>query len=213
MYLETFVAGPISTNAYLIADDERKEALIVDAPPTVSTDLLDALRRHGFSPVLIVLTHPHWDHILDAGAIRSATGAPVAAHPDALPHLENPAPLMMPVDLHLAPIVPERLLSQEEVIPVGRYRFRVMPTPGHAPGQISLYEPEERVTFVGDTLFAGGYGRVDLPGANVDETLRTMRRLLDLPDEVTVYPGHGRPTAIGTERPWMTRMIGAPSES
>jgi hydroxyacylglutathione hydrolase len=213
MYLKTFVAGPISTNAYLVADEEQNEALIVDAPPTVSADLRDALRRHGFRPVLIVLTHPHWDHILDAEALHTETGAPVAAHPDAVPQLEKPAPLMMPVGLQLSAVVPQRLLGDGEEIPVGRYRFRVVPTPGHAPGQISLYEPGQRIMFVGDTLFAGGYGRVDLPGSSIEETLRTMRRLLDLPDDVTVYPGHGHLTTIGAERPWMTQVVGAPSES
>ncbi|HEU4792452.1 MAG TPA: MBL fold metallo-hydrolase, partial [Nitrolancea sp.] len=80
-------------------------------------------------------------------------------------------------------------------------------------GQISLFELEERMLFVGDTLFAGGYGRVDLPGSNIEQTLETMQRLLELPDDVTVYPGHGRPTTIGNERPWMTRMVGGEGES
>lgn len=209
MYLKTFPAGPLQTNAYLVADEEAGQAMIVDAPPEAAPDLLAALERDGLTAVLIVLTHPHWDHIVDTAALKSATGAQVAAHPDSQAWLEKPVPLVMPIPYEIQPIIPDRLLNAGEVIAVGRYRFQVIPTPGHAPGQISLYETEDRKLFVGDTLFAGGYGRVDLPGSDIEQTLDTMRRLLELPDDVTVYPGHGRPTTIGSERPWMTRMAGS----
>lgn len=213
MYLKTFAAGPLQTNTYVFADEEAGTAMIVDAPPESIPALLGALERDGLSAYLIVLTHPHWDHIVDTAALKSATGAQVAAHPDARSWLEQPVPLVMPIPYAIEPIIPDRLLTAGDEIAVGRYRFQVIPTPGHAPGQISLYEAEERILFVGDTLFAGGYGRVDLPGSDLDQTLETMRRLLALPDDVTVYPGHGRPTTIGSERPWMTRMVGQPGES
>lgn len=213
MYLKTFAAGPLQTNAYLVADEAAGEVMIVDAPPEGAPALLDAIGHAGLTVGLIVLTHPHWDHIVDAAALKSATGAEVAAHPDARSWLEKPAPLVMPIPYVIEPIMPDRQLAAGDVISVGRYRFQVIPTPGHAPGQISLYEPEERTLFVGDTLFAGGYGRVDLPGSNIEQTLETMQRLLELPDDVTVYPGHGQPTTIGSERPWMTRMVDRPAES
>lgn len=213
MYLKTFVAGPLQTNAYLLADEAAGQAMIVDVPPESAPDLLGALERDGLSALLIVLTHPHWDHLVDTAALKSATGSQVAAHPDALSWLEQPVPLVMPIPYKIEPIRPDRLLMAGDEIAVGRYRFQVIPTPGHAPGQISLYEPRERMLFVGDTLFAGGYGRVDLPGSNLEQTLETMRRLLELPDDVTVYPGHGRPTTIGNERPWMTRTVGHSEES
>jgi glyoxylase-like metal-dependent hydrolase (beta-lactamase superfamily II) len=213
MYLKTFAAGPLQTNAYLLADEEAGTAMIVDAPPGSAQLLLGALERAGLSVDLIVLTHPHWDHLVDTAALKAATGAEVAAHPDARTWLEQPVPLVMPIPYEIQPIIPDRLLTAGDEIVVGRYRFQVISTPGHAPGQISLYEPEERILFVGDTLFAGGYGRVDLPGSSIEQTLDTMRRLLELPDDVTVYPGHGRPTTIGGERPWMTRMVGQPGKS
>ncbi len=213
MYLKTFAAGPLQTNAYLMADESAGAAMIVDAPPEAASALLGALKSAGLTAGLIVLTHPHWDHIVDATTLKSGTGAQVAAHPDARSWLENPLPLVMPIPYEIEPIIPDRLVTAGEVIVVGRYRFQVIPTPGHAPGQISLFEPEERMLFVGDTLFAGGYGRVDLPGSNIEQTLETIRRLLELPDDVTVYPGHGRPTTIGGERHWMTRMVDGSAES
>lgn len=207
MYLKTFPVGPLQTNVYLIADEAAGTAVIVDAPPESAPSLVNALKSAGLTAPLIVLTHPHWDHIVDTTALKAATGAQVAAHPDALSWLEEPVPLGMPVPYAIEPIIPDRLLTAGDVLTVGRYRFQVIPTPGHAPGQISLYEPEERKLFVGDTLFAGGYGRVDLPGSSIEQTLDTMRRLLELPDDVIVYPGHGQPTTIGSERPWMTQMV------
>ena len=207
MYLKTFVAGPLQTNAYLLANEASGEAMIVDAPPEASSSLLNALKTAGLTAGLIVLTHPHWDHIVDTKALKAATGAQIGAHPDARAWLENPVPLVMPIPYEIQPIIPDRLLTAVDLITLGRYRFQVIPTPGHAPGQISLYEPEERVLFVGDTLFAGGYGRVDLPGSDIEQTLDTMRRLLELSDDVIVYPGHGRPTTIGSERCWLIRIV------
>jgi glyoxylase-like metal-dependent hydrolase (beta-lactamase superfamily II) len=86
--------------------------------------------------------------------------------------------------------------------------FRVFHTPGHAKGQISLYSANDHALFGGDTLFPNGYGRTDIAGASDEETAATIARLLDLPDDVTVYPGHGETTTIGRERPWMARLAG-----
>ncbi len=209
MEILTFEAGPLATNAYLARDEEAHAALVVDAPPEVAADLLDAVRRAGDAVALIVLTHAHWDHIVDTAELKATLEAPVAAHPASRSQLEQPATSIVAVPYRIEPIVPDRWLEEGDVVEVGRYRFQVLHTPGHAPGQISLYEPEARVLFGGDTLFPGGFGRVDLPGASAEETLATLRRLLDLPDGVVVYPGHGRPTTIGAERPWMERLVAA----
>lgn len=206
MYIQAVPAGPVMTNAYLVADEESGDAMIFDAPPGGSADLLDAVAKNGFTVRLIVLTHHHWDHIMDTGELKDATGAPVLAHPESVPLLESPpAPSMIPVQI--PPVSPDRLLNDGDTVSLGRYTFQVIHTPGHAPGQISLYEPEAKVLFGGDTLFAQGYGRVDLPGSSVQQTVETMRRLLDLPDDVTVYPGHGDPTTIGAERHWMSQVV------
>lgn len=207
MLIKMIPSGPIETNAYVVGDAERGEGLIIDAPPGGAADLLDTARAEGLTIGLIVLTHHHWDHVVDAAELKAATGAPILAHPESVPYLEAPRAPSMPVPIQVVPITPDRLLQDGDTVPLGRYTFQVLHTPGHAPGQISLYEPDEGVLFGGDTLFANGFGRVDLPGSSVEQTIATMGRLLTLPDEVTVYTGHGMPTTIGAERPWMTQIV------
>ena len=205
MHIKTIIAGPIETNAFVVGDESSHEAMIVDAPPDSVHQILDALRDDGFSVKLIVLTHCHFDHVVDAAAIKKKTDAPIAMHPDAVEHLKD-AIKSGQVSYKLEDIGPDQLLNDGDEIAIGSLRFTVMLTPGHAPGQISLYEENERVVFGGDTLFPGGYGRADLPGSSADETQRSMKRLLELPDDVTVYPGHGLPAQIGNERSWMEEV-------
>ncbi len=207
--IEAFPCGPIATNAYLVIDPETRQALVVDAPPDSADVLLEEARDRGVQIALIVITHTHWDHIVDAARLRRETGAPLAAHPLAVSRLKGAIPPLGDPSLAIEPVSPDRLLEDGDTVELGRWRFQVIHTPGHASEQISLYEPAARVLFGGDTLFAGGYGRVDLPGASVEQTVATMRRLLELPDDVVVYPGHGQPTTIGRERPWMLQLASA----
>jgi hydroxyacylglutathione hydrolase len=206
MHIKTITAGPIETNAFVIGDEASHEALVIDAPPDSIDRVMDAVRDDGYTVKLIVLTHAHFDHVIDAVKIKQATGAPMAIHEDAMLQLrrviqDGQAPYSV------EEVGPEQYLQENDEIAVGTLRFRVLETPGHAPGQISLYEENEQVMFGGDTLFPGGYGRADLPGSSMGETRDSMRKLLELPDSVTVYPGHGLPAQIGNERPWMTDFV------
>ncbi|HET9014956.1 MAG TPA: MBL fold metallo-hydrolase [Thermomicrobiaceae bacterium] len=206
MEITTIPAGPIQTNAYLVADPETREALVIDAPPDALAPVMAAVRAAGYTLREIVLTHHHWDHVVDANALKVATGAPLAAHPDSLPDLRSPHTPVMGAEV--APVEPDRLLNEGDEVTLGTHTFRVLHTPGHAPGQISLYDAEDHVMFGGDTLFQNGYGRVDIPGASVEQTVGTIAKLLALPDEVVVYPGHGPSTTIGAERGWMSAVAG-----
>lgn len=206
MHIKTIIAGPIETNAFVVGDEGSHEAMIVDAPPDSADQILDAVRDDGYSVTLIVLTHAHFDHVIDAAALKRETGAPLAIHEDAMLQLrqviQNGQAPYSPED-----IGPDRWLSEGDEIGIGALRFQVYETPGHAPGQVSLYEEAEKVVFGGDTLFPGGFGRVDLPGSSAGETRESMGKLLQLPDDVTVYPGHGLPAQIGNERDWMKRVV------
>lgn len=202
MRIRAFVSGPIMTNAYLVIDDDSNEGLIVDAPPEVTPRIAHAIEEDGLKVGLLVITHHHWDHIGAARELADALGLTVAAHPASVAHLEKPSGGPDPI----APVHVDRLLNDGDLVDVGRMRFRVLHTPGHAQGQVSLYAPADHVMFGGDTLFPNGYGRTDIAGASDQETAATLLRLLDLPDDVTVYPGHGQATTIGRERPWMTRI-------
>ncbi len=206
MHIKTITAGPIETNAFVVGDEASNEAIIIDAPPDSADRVLDAIRDDGYSVRMLVLTHSHFDHVIDAARIKQEAGAPLAIHEDAMVQLrqviqDGQAPYS--VD----DIGPDQYLNEGDEIAVGTLRFKVMHTPGHAPGQISLYEEQEQVMFGGDTLFPGGYGRADWPGSSMGETRETMRKLLELPDSVTVYPGHGLPAQIGNERSWMTEFV------
>jgi glyoxylase-like metal-dependent hydrolase (beta-lactamase superfamily II) len=195
-------AGPIQTNAYLAIDPQTLEALVIDAPPD-SVDIIEAeLSSRDAMPTMLVITHGHWDHIGDADAISRRFDIPLAVHDAERAALETPR--SEPVQIQPAQI--SQILEDGDTITVGKHHFEVLVTPGHSPGQISLYSESDRLMFGGDTLFPNGYGRTDIPGASEEATVETMRLLLKLPDDVTVCPGHGAPTTIGNERPWMQHV-------
>lgn len=205
----TLPCGPLETNAYLIVHHDR--ALLIDAPPDSHLAVLEELEQREARLERIVITHTHWDHIVDAAELRRQTGAPIAAHPEAVPRLERPRPLLTPLPFEIEPAPPDELLNDGDLVSFGPLQFQVIHTPGHAPEQISLYEPIRRWLFGGDTLFPGGYGRVDLPGSSMEQTIQTLRRLLTLPDDVVVFPGHGPNTTLGRERPWIEQLVGESS--
>ena len=196
-------AGPIETNAYLAIDPSTRDALIIDAPPDVLPLLEELVAQHGATPRLLVLTHTHWDHIGDMAAVTERFAIPLAVHELEQDNVTNPRGGPEPI----AAGAVGRVLNDGDTISLGDRELRVLHTPGHSPGQVSLYSEGDKLVFGGDTLFPNGYGRVDIPGASESATVETLRRLLDLPDDVTVVTGHGQPTTIGRERPWMTTVV------
>lgn len=198
-----FNAGPIETNAYLVADDATKEAIVVDAPPDSVAMVTAAVREQGVSVQALVITHGHWDHIADTAPLAAALGVPVHAHAGAVGRMTNPE-RRFPVEI--APATVDHELEEGQVIAVGGHTFTVLYLPGHDQGHIALYSADDGIFLGGDVLFPGGHGRTDIPGSDQATMNRTLKRLLDLPDAVVVYPGHGALTTIGNERYWMTRM-------
>ena len=195
-------AGPIATNAWVVIDKASSTAFIIDAPPDAASPIDTVLSEAGATPVMLVLTHTHWDHSGDAEAIRVRYNIPLVVHPLDRGRLDAPGNTPVPIP----PAQVDRELAEGDELALGDYRFVVMHTPGHSPGQISLYLAEANLLFGGDTLFPNGYGRTDIPGASEEDTITTIRRLLELPDAVTVLSGHGEPTTIGRERRWMQHV-------
>jgi glyoxylase-like metal-dependent hydrolase (beta-lactamase superfamily II) len=199
--IRTLAVGVLSTNCYLVSDPDSQEALVID-PGAEPDRILAALRAAGAKVTAIVNTHGHWDHSGANGAVKEATGAPLLIHAADAPWLTMRQTvtgaglgLLHPVQSPPA----DRVLQGEEELPLGRFRLRVIHTPGHTPGGICLYLPG--VLFSGDTLFAEGVGRTDLPGGSPSALASSIReKLFSLPDETVVYPGHGAPTTIGDER-------------
>ncbi len=203
--IQTFPAGPISTNAYLVADDAAGVAWMIDAPPDSARMVLDAAHAHSWRIVALLNTHGHWDHIADNAAVLAETNAPLFIHADDEPMILHPASMGDPLP-DISPTRADAYLKDSDTLTLGAYIFTVRHTPGHSPGGVVLYEPTTGTLIGGDTLFPNGHGRIDIPGADEDAMHRSLRVLMTLPPETVVYPGHGAPTTIGAELPWMRAL-------
>ena len=203
MIIRGLALGTFASNCYIVGSEETKEAMIIDPgaePEAVLTELHDA----KLTAKLIVATHGHFDHIAAVAKVKEATGAEFAMHVDdarvAASHQGRMMSAFFGEEYDPAP-PPDRLLRGGDVIEVGELRFTVLHTPGHSPGGISLYG--HGVAFVGDTLFNFSVGRTDFPGSSWAQLLNSIHtKLLVLPDNTRVFPGHGAATDIGTERKW-----------
>lgn len=212
MKIQSFTIGPLETNAYLVVDERSRQALLID-PGLESEDIYDVISAEGLTLTSIVNTHGHFDHVCGNAFFRAKTGAPVLIHREDAGIMQRADEQARAFGFQVAPPPPpDRLLDEEDEVVMGETRMRILHTPGHTPGGICLYG--EGVVFVGDALFAGSIGRTDLPGGSYEVLLASIRtKLLSLPDDTVVYPGHGPPTTIGAERahnPFLTGRGGMP---
>ncbi|HEX6868617.1 MAG TPA: MBL fold metallo-hydrolase, partial [Candidatus Limnocylindrales bacterium] len=195
------VVGPIATNVHVLADERSREAVAIDTAIPSLAWLTDELAARDWSLKLIVSTHGHWDHIGDNAPLAAHTGADVAVHPLDADRLLHPRPVGAPFPI--PPSVPAVELAEGGVIRFGDVHLEVLHTPGHTEGSVCLYDRDAGSLFSGDTLFAGGWGRVDLPGGDPVAMVASLARLSGLEDPVRVFPGHGAATTIGRERAWL----------
>lgn len=201
MILHAIESGPVGTIGYVAADEQTREAVVIDVPPDSLPRFRRLLAEQELTPVGVVLTHGHFDHVGDVAALAREHGAPVFIHRLDLPMLEEPDASFPGLDLHIEGMTTDHLIEGGDVLECGRLRLRVIHAPGHTRGHVVLYEMREGVLFSGDVLFHMSIGRTDLPGGDYDTLLEAItRRLLVLPEETRVYPGHGAPTSIGFER-------------
>lgn len=204
--IETFAGGPFETNAYLVADLDSGEALVVDAPQAVTAAIQQAAAARGWTIGRIVITHSHWDHIADAAAMKEALGVPIVAPAGAEAALANPGSFFGGLDFEIPPVTPDETIGEGDQIALGGHRFAVLHLPGHEPHHIALHDPAAEILISGDVLFPNGHGRTDLPGADQAAMNASLRRLRSLPPGTTVYPGHGAPTTIGAEAGWLGQI-------
>jgi hydroxyacylglutathione hydrolase len=198
---EILPVGWLQCNCSILGDPETREALVLDPGDEVER-VLDVLKRHSLRVKAIVSTHAHIDHVGGLQKLQEVTGATVLMHGDDLElyrHLDEQAAWLGVPPPPSARV--DQLLREGETVRWGSYAANVLHTPGHTPGSVSLYMPGQVTLFAGDTLFAGSIGRTDLWGGSMPDILRSIQnKLLVLPEQTLVYPGHGPATTIGEER-------------
>ncbi len=195
--------GPWQTNAYLVWDGRSPEALVLDPGMGAARPLLERIAATGLTLHLVANSHGHIDHVFDNAALKEASGAPLAIHPDDAYRLDG----RNAYGFEIAPSVAERALREGEQVRVGDLVWDVLHAPGHTEGSVCLYEERRGILLSGDVLFAGTFGRTDLPGGDDQAMVATLARLArDLPGTVRVLPGHGPETTIARELPWLRRV-------
>jgi hydroxyacylglutathione hydrolase len=199
MVLIRLIVGPLQVNCFILADEKTKEAVVID-PGDDAQDILKVITDKGLRVRYIVNTHAHFDHVGANKAVKDATGAELLLH-------EADAPVLMTVSSQsrsfgmgsVSSPPPDRLLKHGDSIVAGEVSLKVLHTPGHTPGGISLLE--EGMVFTGDALFAGSIGRTDFPGGDLMTLIRSIKtNLMTLPDDTKVFSGHGPASTIGDEK-------------
>lgn len=200
LHIKTIVLGPLETNCHVLWNQNTCWVVDVGMWPN---PLVDFLETEDLQPERIVLTHGHGDHIGGVGYLMEKYPQTRLLCPRgdvemlSSPERNLSATLLMGIT---AP-PPHELLDPDTEIPMGSHRWRTLDTSGHTPGGMSFYEPTEGVVLTGDTLFAGGIGRTNIPSGDMDQLMQNIReQLLTLPDETRVLPGHGPETTIGQEK-------------
>jgi hydroxyacylglutathione hydrolase len=211
MILEMLTVGPFQENCYIVGDEQTGEGALVD-PGDEATRIALAVEQTGLEIGRILLTHAHIDHVAAVAGLVDEYACPVLIHAEAEPMLEQlpTQAMMMGMRFGKVPTI-DKYIEDDEILEVGGLRLAALYTPGHAPGHLAFYIESEDLVFSGDALFAGGVGRTDLFGGSMEVLMRSINeRLLTLPDETRVYPGHGPHTTIGNERTYNPFLQGGP---
>lgn len=209
MKIHVLPAGPIQTNAYLLTASERGEAVLIDAPEGIWTEIEPILAKEKCRLVELWLTHGHWDHMQGGAEIVRQTKVKVRAHAADKPLIETPEVMtrFMGEDLGLEPVKVDVWIAQGDRLTALGAEAEVRHVPGHCPGNVLFYfagnaqKNAPGAAFVGDALFAGSVGRTDLPMGSMAELERSIRgQIYTLPDDTIVFPGHGPRTTVGEEK-------------
>ena len=196
MDYDIFTGGVFETNCYLF--EAPNGALLFDAPEGVC----QWLKARGTDLKLLILTHGHIDHIQDVARLKQTFGCPIGCHPDTTPMISDPDFFRrFGFGFEIEPTQPDFLIEETNERDFLGLSLRVLEVPGHCPGSLCFFHRADQLLIGGDVLFAGGVGRCDLPGGDGDLLFQGIKgKLFPLGDNVTVLPGHGPPTQIGTER-------------
>ena len=193
--------GIAQTNAYVIADEESKQAVLFDAPDHTVAPMLDEVQRRGWDLIGLWLTHGHFDHLADHAVVKQRfPGAKILIHPLEADRLRNPGSQMFQLPFTIPPGEPDELIEDGQTLRIGSIDARVIHTPGHAPGHVVFHFPRENALVGGDLIMMHSVGRTDLPSSSYARLLESIRKVMALPDETQLLSGHGDPSTIGEER-------------
>lgn len=198
MVIRKLVVGPLEDNCFMIADEKTAECLVTD-PGDEPDRILDLIKENDFKVKYILCTHAHFDHVGALPEVKEETRAKIVLHSDDLVIYKNATEYAKSWGFEIDALPePDLLVSEGDILRLGALEFKVLHTPGHSPGGICIYG--EGILITGDTLFAGSVGRTDLYGGDVKKLKTSFKRLMSLPDETRVLPGHGPESTIGRER-------------
>jgi hydroxyacylglutathione hydrolase len=207
--------GVAMTNCFLIGDEQTKQAVLFDAPDHTVEPLLVAAAKRGWNIAGLWLTHGHFDHFADHAAVRNkfpdarilihALDAPKAASPDLQTRLFG-------IPLSIPPLKPDAYVSDGQKLRIGSLEVTVLHTPGHSPGHVCYYFPQDQLLVGGDLIIGGSVGRTDLPDSDHRQLEDSIRRVMQLPPSTRLLGGHGEPTSLAQERqnnPWVQQALEA----
>ncbi|MGH2428311.1 MAG: MBL fold metallo-hydrolase [Candidatus Limnocylindria bacterium] len=198
--------GPWETNAYLVWDGRSSDALVLDPGMGAAAPLMERVEANRLRLHLVANSHGHIDHIFDNAPLVRASRAPLAIHPDDAYRLDGRNSYGFEIERSVA----TEELREGEQLRIGDLVFDILHTPGHTEGSVCLYEERRGLLLSGDVLFAGSYGRTDLPGGDDEQMVTSLTRLArDIPPSVRVLPGHGAETTVERELSWMRRVADA----
>lgn len=203
MILEVFPSGPFETNAYLLGCEKTKTGIFIDPAPDSAEALLNAAKKHHLKIEAIFLTHSHWDHIGDVAKLKKLLELQLYIHPTDADNMRKPGSDGLPLMFAIDGVEPDHFFEEGQKLKVGTLEIEVIHTPGHTPGGVSFYLPQEKVLISGDTLFKGSIGNLSFPMADSEAMWESLKKLAKLPPETRVYPGHGPATTIDAE-PWLS---------
>jgi glyoxylase-like metal-dependent hydrolase (beta-lactamase superfamily II) len=198
MKIENIVVGPLQVNCYIAYDEDSLDAIVVD-PGDEAKKIISFIEYRKLKVSSIVCTHAHFDHVGAIGILKDKTGANVMLHKGDLDIYLRADKQGTQWGFHIEqPPGPNSFMLEGDEIAVGRFRLKVLHTPGHSPGGICLYG--EGIIFTGDTIFAGSVGRTDFPGGSLTELKRSFARIIALPPETKIFSGHGPLTTVKNEK-------------
>lgn len=192
--------GIAATNCFVIADEAAKQAVLFDAPNDTVEPLLAEVNRQGWDLVGLWLTHGHFDHLADhAEVTRAFPGARILIHRLDAPKLRDPSDTVFMLPFTIPPREPDELLEDGQRLSVGALQFQVLHTPGHCAGHVMYYCPSEKILVGGDLIIIGSIGRTDLPDSDPDAMMASLRRVMQLPGDTRLLPGHGDLSSLAEE--------------